>query len=103
MKSRTVYWKAIAYHLTQNQQKEFATAPYFWKWIHQLFIFSMKPANVGFRGRKGGANMDIPSYIMGVAAGEKKGEGTVILEEGDYNFADANDDGNIVITKKEEG
>lgn len=47
--------------------------------------------------------MDIPSYIMGVAAGEKKGEGTVILEEGDYNFADANDDGNIVITKKEEG
>lgn len=49
-----------------------------------------------------GAIMDIPSYIMGVKAGEKKGEGTVILEDGDYIFTDANDDGNIVITKEEE-
>lgn len=46
--------------------------------------------------------MDIPSYIMGVTAGEKKGEGTVILEDGDYIFTDENNDGNIVITKKEE-
>ena len=61
----------------------------------------MKLANVGFRGLKG-AIMDIPSYIMGLIAGEKKGEGTVILEDGDYIFTDANDDGNSVITKNEE-
>lgn len=45
--------------------------------------------------------MDIPSYVLGLTAGEAKGEGVVILEDGDYIFTDENDDGNIVVTKGE--
>ena len=42
---------------------------------------------------------DILSYILG----KKSGKGTVILEDGDeYEFTDANSDGHVVITKKEE-
>lgn len=45
--------------------------------------------------------MDIPSYVLGLTAGEAKGEGVIILEDGDYIFTDEDNDGNIVVTKGE--
>ena len=41
--------------------------------------------------------IDIISYIIGLL----KGASTVVLEGGDYLFSDPNNDGHIVITKKE--
>jgi hypothetical protein len=44
--------------------------------------------------------MDIPSYILGLIAGEKKGEGRLVIEGDVYMFTDPNHDGHIVVTKE---
>ena len=44
--------------------------------------------------------MDIPSYILGFIAGEKKGEGKLVIEGDVYTFTDSNHDGHIVVTKE---
>lgn len=41
---------------------------------------------------------DLISYLIGLLQGQSH----VILEDGDYIFSDPNNDGHIVITKKEE-
>lgn len=41
---------------------------------------------------------DIISYLIGLL----KGASNVVLEGGDYVFSDPNNDGNIVVTKKED-
>lgn len=44
--------------------------------------------------------MDIPSYILGFTAGEKNGEGKLVIEGDVYTFSDPNHDGHIVVTKE---
>lgn len=44
--------------------------------------------------------MDIPSYILGLIAGEQKGEGKLVIEGDVYTFTDPNHDGHIVVTKE---
>lgn len=44
--------------------------------------------------------VDIPSYILGLIAGEKNGEGKLVIEGDVYTFTDLNHDGHIVVTKE---
>lgn len=44
---------------------------------------------------------DILSFVIGLAKGREEGTGNVVLEGEGYNFTDPNNDGNIVISKKE--
>lgn len=46
--------------------------------------------------------MDIISYLMGLITGRKQGSNVVVLEGG-YVFTDPNNDGNIIVTKGEDG
>lgn len=46
--------------------------------------------------------MDINSYVIGLRKGKEEGSGSVIIEGSEYEFTDAQDDGNIVITKESE-
>ena len=45
--------------------------------------------------------MDIPSYILGLIAGEKNGAGKIVIEGDVYTFSDLNNDGHIVVTKED--
>lgn len=45
--------------------------------------------------------MDIPSYILGLIAGEKNGEGKIVIEGDVYTFSDPNNDGHVVVTKED--
>lgn len=45
--------------------------------------------------------MDILSYVLGLVAGENKGEGKIVIEGDVYTFSDPNNDGHIVVTKED--
>lgn len=45
--------------------------------------------------------VDMPSYIMGKIKGTVSEKGVVEISSEDYEFVDANNDGNVVIKLKE--